>query len=527
MRVFNAKSLSWSIVVSAWLVIAYSRPLLSALEQYQAGALLQLKIGLLLWLFYAAFLSLSRALGCFKVVAIALIMIAAPVSFFMQQYGVVIDPDMLVNTIETDIGETADLLSLALFQHLFLLGVLPSILIWKFDSSTTRWSTQLGQGVLASTLLVAVMSTMMYTNYDDFASLFRNHRDIKYRIVPFNAISSTVSVIKQHFDVPTEFVTLGTDAVQRKSMSKPKVMVVIVGETARADHFSVNGYARLTTPKLNRLAASGQILSYTNAISCGTATAISVPCMFSFATAETYNDTVRSSSNVLDVLKQAGISATWIENNSGCKNVCDRIETTVLDQQGCAELECFDNDMVTRLSALLQETERDRVIVLHQMGSHGPAYYKRSPQSLKQFQPECESADLTACSKEQIINAYDNSLLVTDALISGVIELLQTRTDIDASMMYVSDHGESLGDHGIYLHGLPNWMAPAEQRQIPWIVWPTSHFKNMTVDNHQPVSHDYLAHTLLGFFEVETALYDHQLDLIDSTGSVNIAHTTP
>lgn len=350
---------------------------------------------------------------------------------------------------------------------------------------------------------------------------------MKYRVAPFNVISATVSALKRKLETPTQFIRLGQDAFQVSTSEKPRVMVIVLGETARADHFSINNYARLTTPSLNALMTSEPIFSYKSATSCGTATAISVPCMFSFLTADNYSDVARNSSNVLDVLETAGINATWIENNSGCKDVCNRIKTVKMSESRCGELECYDVDMLEQLKSWLSNLHQDSIIVLHQMGSHGPAYYERSPNEMKRFLPECKSQELSNCSVDEITNAYDNSLLVTDQLVSQVIKLLKSHTELDSSMMYVSDHGESLGDNGIYLHGLPNWIAPEEQRHIPWIVWPSDEFNVSKHETGATISHDNFSHTILGYFNVEASVYNEHLDLTKPDGRYAHAFATP
>ncbi len=501
------------MVVATWLTFAYSAPLLNTLEAYGVQSFTQFKLMAFTLCFYAFVLALSRFINAFKPLAIILIIVAAPASFYMLQYGIVIDSDMLINTMETDPAEAGDQLSTSFFITLMALGIIPSLLLMYIKIPKARTLTQIKQSLVTAVCFCFLAVGIVYTSYDDFASLFRNHRDVKYRIVPFNVISASVSVIRQKLERPAQFTSLGQDAVQTKTSAKPKVMVVILGETARADHFSLNGYERPTTPMLSQLATSEPILSYKAAMSCGTATAVSVPCMFSFLTADTYSNAARNSSNVLDVLENAGIRASWIENNSGCKDVCNRIHTIVMDEDRCGETGCYDFEMLDDLSSWLRNITQDSIIVLHQMGSHGPAYYKRSPEKLKHFLPECKSEELTNCAKEEIINAYDNSLLITDRLVSQAIRLLRSHKELESSMMYVSDHGESLGDNGIYLHGLPNWLAPEEQRHIPWIIWPSETFEMTGNNTDANINHDNFSHTVLGYFNVETSLYNPSLDL--------------
>lgn len=397
------KKVSFSVTlfgVASWLSIAYSTSLVNTLNSYEIQTSTQFKLMAFTLCIYATVLAIAKLINLFKPTAVLLIMIAAPAWYYMLQYGIVIDAAMLINAIETDLSEAREQLSTDFFIILTFMGIVPSLLLIYIRIPRQRLLHNIIHSTVVIMCFAVLAAGIAYTNYDEFASLFRNHRDIKHRIVPYNVVAATVSVIKQKMAKPSEFVVLGTDAVRINTHLKPRVMVVILGETARADHFTVNGYPRLTTPMLSELTKSAQLLSYKQAISCGTATAVSVPCMFSFYDAKNYNSSARNASNVLDVLEIAGVRATWIENNSGCKNVCDRINTIMLDEKSCNNSICYDTDMLKELSSLLENVTQDSVIVLHQMGSHGPAYFKRSPEQMKRFLPECVSLDLTQCTLE-------------------------------------------------------------------------------------------------------------------------------
>jgi lipid A ethanolaminephosphotransferase len=108
---------------------------------------------------------------------------------------------------------------------------------------------------------------------------------------------------------------------------------------------------------------------------------------------------------------------------------------------------------------------------MHQMGSHGPAYSQRTPAAFKKFMPECTSSHLPDCSSEQLRNAYDNTIAYTDHVLGSAISWLRQRTDYDGALLYVADHGESLGENNLYLHGLPYSIAPDVQKHVPWVTW--------------------------------------------------------
>jgi len=160
--------------------------------------------------------------------------------------------------------------------------------------------------------------------------------------------------------------------------------------------------------------------------------------------------------------------------------------------------------------------------VLHQMGNHGPAYYKRYPKQFEQFTPACKTNQLEECSIEEINNAYDNAIRYTDYFLASTIKLLKKYDNkFETSMVYISDHGESLGEKGIYLHGMPDFMAPDEQKNVGAIFWFGQHVDAKTrntfsAKQSQMFSHDNIFHTLLGMFEIRTQAYDRELDMVSN-----------
>jgi lipid A ethanolaminephosphotransferase len=163
------------------------------------------------------------------------------------------------------------------------------------------------------------------------------------------------------------------------------------------------------------------------------------------------------------------------------------------------------------------------VLVLHQIGSHGPSYFQRYPDAFRRFTPDCRTSELGNCSRDEIVNAYDNTVLYTDHVLSTIIDKLKRREDrMAASMIYMSDHGESLGEHGLYLHGAPYFIAPSQQTHIPFVLWLGREAKAgvepscVAAKTIEPQSHDNLFHTVLGMMNVAAGVYDPALDVLSS-----------
>ena len=266
-------------------------------------------------------------------------------------------------------------------------------------------------------------------------------------------------------------------------------------------------------------------MSFSHVESCGTATAVSVPCMFSRLSREEYESRVADKQdNALDIIQRAGVNVTWIDNNSSCKGVCKRVDTIEFDPKRdpslCDGEFCFDQVLLNELRSELQKKpDQNRVIVLHMIGSHGPTYYLRYPPEFAKFLPDCPRSDIQHCSEEQLINTYDNTIVYTDYIIGQVIEML---SDVpDSSMLYVSDHGESLGENGLFLHGFPYSLAPEAQTHVPLVFW-NSHFDNTQFKScveqrsQQPFSHDNVYDTLLGLTHTASRSYQSDMDIFQA-----------
>lgn len=461
-----------------------------------------------------------------RVVLILMLLLSAFVSYFMSSFGIMIDYSMLINAMQTDRREVFDLLGPGLLVWVLLVGVLPAIAVSRIPLASHRPTRaallKLGS-LLGALLLIALILALAYQSY---ASLLRNNRELRLMLVPSNLVGAVHSYAKRQLRTPAAFEPVGLDAVRVAEASqrgRHKVLVLVVGETARSASFSLNGYPRETNPAL----ASREVVSFTDVSSCGTATAISVPCMFQDLGRREYKSFhARGREGLLDVLQRAGVAVLWRDNNSGCKGVCDRVPSEDVDKLGisglCNDDGCFDEALLHGLAERVDRSTDDTVIVLHMLGSHGPAYFKRYPEAFRRFTPTCDTSQLDKCSNETIVNAYDNSIAYTDHVLASVVDLLKSReAQFDTAMLYVSDHGESLGEKGVYLHGLPYAMAPSEQTRVPMVAWLSDAFSTRTgispgclrAQRDLPLSHDNLFHSTLGLMSVRTAVYREQLDL--------------
>ena len=465
-----------------------------------------------------------------KPLAISLLLCGAAANYFMFSYGVVIDSNMMQNAFETTPQEATALLTPQLLLWLLGGGVLPALVIGLVKVRNHRpWWYMLGlraANILASVVIILLIAAFFYK---DYASLIRNNRSIVKMLTPSNYVSGTLSFAHhRYFADNLPLIPIGTDA--RKGpviLAQPKktLVVLVVGETARAENFSLGGYDKPTNPRLAKQGVS----YFRHASSCGTETAMSVPCMFSNMPRERYDATLAShQEGLMDVFKHAGVNVLWRENDSGCKGVCDRVPhqdvTQLRLKEDCQGDLCRDGALLAGLNNYINGLKDDSVIVLHQIGSHGPAYYQRYPEQFRVFTPTCDSNQIQNCDHEKLVNTYNNTLLYTDAMLDDTIRLLQQHSDtFNTMMVYLSDHGESLGENGMYLHGTPYLFAPSQQTHIPFLIWMSPQYEKSygidrqclnTMAANEAVSQDNLFSLMLGLLNIRTQEYQPALDIM-------------
>ncbi|QXZ09217.1 phosphoethanolamine--lipid A transferase [Comamonas sp. Y33R10-2] len=470
---------------------------------------------------------------------IALLLVAASAQYFMVSYGTVMDKGMIHNILQTDARESADLFNIKLIAQMLVIAILPAIWLWKTPLKPAQGILRnMLRTVLVLVLGAALIAAALAVSYKDLAPVVRNNLWLRYMFNPINPVLSAASVaLDPIINKPKPFASITTGAALGTSYAaapKPPLLVLVVGETARAKNFSLNGYERDTNPELSKL----DVLSWRNARSCGTSTRESVPCMFSNLGREGYYASKVEHDNLLDVIQAAGLAVLWIDNQAGCKGVCKRIPmadtadsiNTPAGKALCGkDGECLDGLLLSGLDERIAKLDPVRrakglVLVMHQMGSHGPEYFKRSTPDLKAFKPECATNALSSCSKESVVNVYDNSIRYTDHFLAQTISWLKGQQDqYETGMFYMSDHGESLGELGVYLHGMPYAMAPVDQKHVPMIAWLGTLGARTQLDQSclsktldQPLSHDNLFHTVLGLVDVTSPTYQRPMDAFSS-----------
>ncbi len=368
-------------------------------------------------------------------------LLAATAGYFIDHYGAIIDTDMLRNVFSTDVAEVRGLINTPLILQVVLIGLAPAFIV---RLALHRQSYQ--QRLIQSCVLIATAGIVMTgcaTFFGgQYADLFREHRTVRFYAnptYPFYAMASYGTAMmrtKQQSELSPRLL----DAHIPKTDQGFELVIVVVGETARRDRFSLNGYLRDTNPRLSQIP---NLFSYQNVTSCGTSTAYSVPCMFAIEGADDFDpDDALHTENVLDVLQRAGVSVLWRDNNSNSKGVADRVPYESFRHSSVnpvCDIECRDVGMLAGLQAYINQQSGDILIVLHQMGNHGPEYYKRYPTYSDNSSQHARTAELNRCSTKKLTTTYDNAILYTDHFLAGVINCFGKCRKFETSMLYISD----------------------------------------------------------------------------------------
>lgn len=451
-----------------------------------------------------------------------LLVVSTQAAYYMDTYGVIVDLVMIDNILQTNSQELAGLLSVNLLVRTLFLGIIPAWLVIKYYPQNVNYLSEFKVRLKLILVLFISLVVLVAPFSSGYFSFFREHKITRFYANPSYTIYSATKYLSQHLSIAKHATLkmIAPDAITVGPEQQPELAILVVGETARADRFSLNGYHKETNPLLSKQ----DVVSLSNVTSCGTSTGVSVPCMFSSLGRAGYDkESALNQQNALDILFEHGVEVLWRDNNSDSKGVAARLKYENFKSptlNPVCEGECRDIGMLSGLDKYINARKgKDILIVLHMMGNHGPEYYRRYPKEFEKFKPMCMTGELKDCTQEEIDNSYDNAILYTDYFLSNVIDFLKKYDEERATaMLYVSDHGESLGEHGFYLHAAPYMIAPKEQTHVPAIVWMGKNFdynKNQLMPyKDYPLSHDDLFCTLLTVMELSTKTCESKKEML-------------
>ncbi len=520
----NINFISLTIIYSLFITVFYNTEVFTILDsKFDTSSIhseifenfFYFLIFLVLFTYLFIFLILFGIRWALKPLIIFLLITSSFLLYFKNVYGVSVHEDIILSfsdsIIEKNFSEITDLLTLKLLFYIMLLGILPSLPLFFINIKFPSFKREFFLRISSIFILLIFLVGLIALNYKNVSLTIRENKELNDQTIPHYYMMSLFNIAKDNIKSKKKFIFLEHET-KGLDLDSKVTGIVVLGETARADFFNLNGYQIDTNPNLSKL----NIINYNNAFSCGTLTKVSLPCMFYLGDYDGFSpNKAKNETNLLDIISSIKIDVSWVDNNSGCKHVCDRVKTIELSNEDKTN---YDEILLSYVDQLILESKNSKnLIVLHTAGSHGPKYYKRYPDKFDFFKPSCKSNNPQDCTKEELTHTYQNTILYTDYFLTLLIKRLK-QLDHESFMIYASDHGESLGEHGLYLHGVPRSIAPKEQIHIPWIMWFSDQYKQNNdlkfVSEDTEISHEYFPHTILKALKIESTLYKQNKSLI-------------
>lgn len=417
--------------------------------------------------------------------------------YFITTYSVIIDKSMIGNVLNTNFEESSSFFSFGLVMYIVLLGIIPSILIMKTKVVRVKFKRFLIHVVSIFIFIAA----FIYVNSTNWLWIDKNSKSLGAMVMPWSYIVNTSRFFYHKNQENQQEILLPNATIKD---DKKSIVVLVIGESARRKNFSLYGYDKDTNPLLSKI----KNIHTFKAESCATYTTAGVKCILE------YKESNKLYEILPNYLFRNDVEVFWRTTNWGeppvhIKNYQKSGELKKLCQgEGCD----YDEVLLSGLKEQVLASKKNKIlIILHTSTSHGPTYNKKYPPKFNKFTPVCNSVELGNCSEEELMNAYDNTIVYTDYILANLIGELKQLNQYSSTMLYVSDHGESLGENNLYMHGLPVSVAPKEQLEIPFIVWLSDNSKELK--NTDTASQLNVFHSVLDFLAIESPIYDQNMSI--------------
>jgi lipid A ethanolaminephosphotransferase len=404
---------------------------------------------------------------------------------------------MISNILNTNYEESISFFSFGLIIYLLFLGIIPSIFIVRVKIINESFKKKLTTFLLTLIFIVS----LVFANSSNWLWIDKHSTKLGALAMPWSYVINT-SRFYIHKSQENKKEILLPDATIKDT--EKSIAVLVIGESARSENFSLYGYKKNTNPLLSK---TKNIYSF-NATSCATYTTAGIKCILE------HENTSKLYEILPNYLYRNNVEVIWRTTNWGeppihIKNYLNRNDIEKKYRGGDSN---YDEILLSGLQEQILASKNNKIlIVLHTTTSHGPTYNKKYPPQFEKFKPVCNSVELGKCTTEELINAYDNTIVYTDYILSSLIESLKQLDEYKSTMLYVSDHGESLGENNLYMHGLPVSIAPKEQLDIPFIVWLSDDYKK--IKSHEELSQNHVFHSVLNFLAIESPIYDENMNI--------------
>ena len=503
----RSKAPLWAVclILSIFTLIAFHIPFfrvaVSNIESGFNGVMIIVSLAVLMlalnFFLYYFLLWCFRVVG--KIIVALSLIIDAGCLYFINTYDTLLDDTMMGNVFNTQYSEASGFFSLAFVLYLLLLGVIPAIyvILRKIDYSSAKRMFAFNGSSLGLVLIIAL------ANMSNWPWIDRNATVLGSLLLPWSySVNSIRYQIKEH-KMNREEILL-PDAVFTEPDEK-RVCVLVIGESARQDHFSLYGYPRQTNPLLS----NQERLTAIRADAAATYTTAGVKAILDSRPTDKLYEILPN------YLYRAGAEVVWRTSNWGEPPV--HIEK-YQNPEALLELyphadPAYDGILFEGLKDEILSSGKSKVLlIIHTSISHGPAYNKRYPAEFEHFTPVCNTVEMAKADHDELMNSYDNTIIYTDYLLSEAIKQLEELPkEWESCLMYVSDHGESLGEGNLFMHGVPISIAPREQIEIPFLVWTSEGSRE--IKPLDKVGQYHVFHSVMSFLGAESEIFDENMNI--------------
>ncbi len=457
-------------------------------------SLIVLMLTLNAFIFYIIFI-LSRIAG--KILLILLLLLNSIAIYFINTYNIIIDKTMIGNILNTNYEESSSFLSFSLIVYFILLGILPSIFVIKIELKKEGLKKKL----ITLPLTFIFILSLVYANSSNWLWIDKNSTKLGALVMPWSYLVNTSRFYIHKMEKNKKEILLPDATIKDNEKT---IAVLVIGESARSENFSLYGYDKITNPLLSKV----ENLYCFRANSCATYTTAGIKCMLE------HKKTNKLYEVLPNYLYRNNVEVFWRTTNWGEPpiHINSFLKRADLEKACIGEGCNYDEILLSGLKEQILASKKNKILViLHSSTSHGPTYNKKYPPKFEKFKPVCNSVELAKCTEEELVNAYDNTIVYTDYILYSLIKNIKELKKYKSAILYVSDHGESLGENNLYLHGIPASIAPKEQLEIPFIVWLSDDSKK--IKSNEILSQNHVFHSILNFLAIESPIYNEEMSI--------------
>ena len=498
---------TFSCIVSIGTLVLFNIPFFKfviANSNEGAAGVIWLTVSLVAIMLVLNFMMTYLTMFCLRIVGRIVLAILSVINatavYFILTYNVIIDATTIENVFNTRYSEASGFFSWSLWLFILAFGVLPA-LFCLLQPVVIGKAKKLGVYCGCSLVVILVFGLL---NISQTLFISQHDTELGGLLQPWSYIANTYRIISFSQDEQEEEIKLPDGKI---TDNEKAVVVLVIGESARKANFQLYGYQRDTNPLLSKQ----KELKVYEANSCATYTTAGTKAILE----------PKDCDDLYELLPnyafRTGVDVSWRTSNWGEPPI--HIDEYLTDPElgklyGMSN--AYDDILFKGLRERIESSTKNKVlIILHTSTSHGPQYASKYPKEFEVYKPVARNVEEGEKNVGMLVNAYDNTIRYTDYLLNGLIDTLRSMTEWKTAMIFVSDHGESLGENKMFMHGLPMKLAPKEQYEIPLLVWTSENFRTYKSELPPVLEQHYIFHSVLNLLSIQSPAYNKDLDIFE------------